>query len=125
MDTDSFMIQIKTDDFYQDMAKDVAKRFDTLNYEVERTLEINKNKNVFGVMKNELGGEIKKECFGFRPKKYSYLTGHDKEEKKGKGYKCNIKCRLKFTDYKNCLQIEWVVNCLQEQNFDVEESKRI
>ena len=31
-DTDSFIINIKTEDFYEDIAKDVEKRFDTLNY---------------------------------------------------------------------------------------------
>ena len=33
MDTDSFVINIKTNDFYKDIADDVEKRFDTLNYE--------------------------------------------------------------------------------------------
>ena len=35
MDTDSFIIQIKTKDFYKDTADDVEKRFDTSNYEVD------------------------------------------------------------------------------------------
>ena len=29
MDTDSFIINIKTEDFYKDIANDVEKRFDT------------------------------------------------------------------------------------------------
>ena len=33
-DTDSFIMYIKTDDFYKDIANDVEKRFDTSNYEV-------------------------------------------------------------------------------------------
>ena len=33
MDTDSFIIQIKTNDFYEDIANDVKKSFDTPNYE--------------------------------------------------------------------------------------------
>ena len=32
MDTDSFVIHIKTKDFYEDIANDVEKCFDTLNY---------------------------------------------------------------------------------------------
>ena len=47
IDTDSFIILIKTDDFYQDMTKVVEKRFDTSNYEVERPLKISKNKYLF------------------------------------------------------------------------------
>ena len=33
MDTDSFIIHIKTNDFYEDIANDVKKWFDTPNYE--------------------------------------------------------------------------------------------
>ena len=32
MDTDNFIIHIKTEDFYEDIADDVEKRSDTLNY---------------------------------------------------------------------------------------------
>ena len=38
MDTDSFIMNIKTNDFYQDIASDVENRFDTSNYEVNRPL---------------------------------------------------------------------------------------
>ena len=31
MDTDSFIMHIKTEDFYKDIADDVEKRFDTSN----------------------------------------------------------------------------------------------
>ena len=33
MDTDSFIISIKTEDFYEDIAYDVEKWFDTSNYD--------------------------------------------------------------------------------------------
>ena len=36
MDTDSFIMNIKIEDFYKDFANDVEKRFDTSNYEVNR-----------------------------------------------------------------------------------------
>ena len=35
MDTDSFIVYIKTDDIYKDIAEDVETRFDTSNYESE------------------------------------------------------------------------------------------
>ena len=44
MDTDSFIIYIKTEDFYEDIATDVEKRFDTSNYVVDRPLPTGKNK---------------------------------------------------------------------------------
>ena len=36
MDTDSFIMYIKVEDIYKDIAGDVKKRFDTSNYEVNR-----------------------------------------------------------------------------------------
>ena len=34
MDTDSFIVHVKTDDIYKDIAKDVKIRFDTSNFEI-------------------------------------------------------------------------------------------
>ena len=58
MDTDSFIINFKTEDVYEDIAHDVEKRLDTSNYEVNRPLPTKKNKNVIGLIKDELGGKI-------------------------------------------------------------------
>ena len=44
MDTDSFIMHIKTEDFYIDFSDDFKKRFDTSNYEVNRPLPTGKNK---------------------------------------------------------------------------------
>ena len=38
MDTDSFIVYIKTEDIYVDIAKNIKTRFDTSNYEIGRTL---------------------------------------------------------------------------------------
>ena len=72
MDTDSFIMNIKTEDFYEDIANDVEKRFDTSNYEVNRPLPTEKNKKVIGLMKDELGGKIMTEFAALRPKTYPY-----------------------------------------------------
>ena len=104
MDTDSFVMNIKTNDFYKDISNDVDNRFDTSNYEVKRPLPIGKNKKIIGLMKDELGGEIITEFIALRPKTYSYLTDNDKKDKKAKGTKmCVIKKMIKFDDYKKCL----------------------
>ena len=58
MDTDSFIMNIKTEDFYKDIPNDVENRFDTSNYEVNRPLPTGKNKKVIGLTKDELGGKI-------------------------------------------------------------------
>ena len=104
MDTDIFAMNIKTEDFYKDIANDVEKRFDTSNYEVDRPLPTGNNKKVIGLMKDELGGKIIMEFVTLRPKTYSYLTDDGKEDKKAKGTKkCVIKRMIKFNDYKKCL----------------------
>ena len=104
MDTDSFVMHSKTEDFYEDIANDVENRFDTSNYEVNRPLPTGKNKKVIGLMKRELGGKITTEFVALRPKTHSYLTDDCEEDKKAKGTKkCVTKRRLRFNDYKDCL----------------------
>ena len=101
---DSFIMSIKTNDFYKDISIDVDKRFDTSNYEINRPLPTGINKKVIGLMKDELGGKIITEIVTLRPKTYSYSTDDGKEDKKAKGTKtCIIKRMIKFNDYKNCL----------------------
>ena len=103
MDTDSFIIHTKTEDFYKDIADHIKKRYDTSNYEVDRPLPKGINKNVIGLMKYELGGKIMTDFFALRPKTYFYVTDDDQNVKKAKGTKHSvIKRILKFNDYKNC-----------------------
>ena len=84
MDTDSFVMNIKTNDFYKDIANDVECKLDNSNYEVNRPLPMGKNKKVICLMKDELGGKIIMEFVTLRPKTYSYLTDDSKEDKKPK-----------------------------------------
>ena len=99
MDTDSFVIRIKTDDFYEDIANDAKEWFDTSNYDNNRPLPIGKNKKVIGLFKDESGGKIMIEFVGIRAKKYAYLMDDDTEYKKAKGTKkCIIKRELIFKD---------------------------
>ena len=90
MDTDSFIMNIKTNDFYEHIANDVENRFDTSIYEVNRPLLMGKNEKVIGLMKDELGGKIITEFVTLRPKTYSYLTEDGKEDKKAKGTKKRV-----------------------------------
>ena len=43
IDTDSFIVHVKTDDFYKDIAEDIETRFDTFNFEIDRPLPKEKN----------------------------------------------------------------------------------
>ena len=58
MNTDTFIVYIKTVDIQKDFAKDVETRFDTSDYELNRPLPKGKTKNVIELMKDELGGKI-------------------------------------------------------------------
>ena len=62
MNTDSFIIYIKTEDFDEDIANDVEKWFGTSNYngDGERPFPRGKNKKAIGIFKDELGGKIMK-----------------------------------------------------------------
>ena len=107
---DKVKLNIKTNDFYKDISNDVENRFDTSNYEVNRPLPTGKNKQVIGLMKDELGGKIITEFVTLRPKTYSFLTDDGKEDKKAKGKKkCVIKKMIKFNDYKKCLLSDEVI----------------
>ena len=69
-DTGSFVIYIKTEDFYEDIANDVERWFATSNCDEngERSLPIGKNKKVIGLFKNESGGKIMKKIVRLRVK---------------------------------------------------------
>ena len=104
MDTDSLVYEIKTEDFYADIADDVRARFDTSGYCSNQPLPIGLNKKVTGLMKDELGGAIMTEFVALRPKLYSYKKLDGSEDKKCKGIKkCIVKKTLTFKDYKTCL----------------------
>ena len=70
-DTDSFIVNIITTDFFEDISNDVEKWFDMSNYnKKDKTpLPTGKNKKVPGLFKDELGGIIT-EFVALRPKAY-------------------------------------------------------
>ena len=68
MDTYSFIVYVKTERIYVDIAKDVETRSDTSNYKLDRPLTKEKNKKVIGLMKDELGGKIMTYITAFRLK---------------------------------------------------------
>ena len=106
MDTDSFIILMKTKDFYKDIANDVEKLFDKFNYDenYKRPLPILKNKKVIDLFKDELGGNIMKELVAIRAKTWSYLMDDDTEYEKANGTKkCVIKRRFMFENYTDSL----------------------
>ena len=101
-DTDSFIIHIITEDFYEDISDDVKTWFDTSNYDKndKRPLHTGMNKKVIGLFKDGLGGRIMKEFCVLRAKTYGYLMDDDSEKKKAKGTeKVVIKHLIRFENY--------------------------
>ena len=92
MDMDYMVYDIKTEDFYEDIANDAETRFDTSGYSKTdfRPLPIGLNKKVIGLMKDELGGKIMTEFVALRPKLYSYKTLDGSEDKKCKEIKKRV-----------------------------------
>ena len=123
IDRDGFIVYIKRDDIYKDIAEDVEARFDTSNYQLERSLPNRENKKVIGLMKDELGRKIMIEFVGLRVKTNSYLIDDDSEDKKAKGSKKYvIKIKIKFENYKNCLEateLENKINYLEKNKTDI------
>ena len=87
MDTDSFIVYIKTDDIYKNIAEDVETRFDTSISRLDRPFPKGKNKKLIGLMKDELGGKIMTKFVGLRGKTYSYLIDDGTEDKKARSTK--------------------------------------
>ena len=55
MDTERFIIYIKTDDICKDIGENVETRFDTSNYESDRPLPKRKKEKVLRLMKDDFG----------------------------------------------------------------------
>ena len=102
MGTGSFIVYIKIDDIYKNIAEDLETRFDTSNYELDRLLlSKGKNKKVFDLMKDELAGKIMK-------------NSSDWEQK------------IKFEDYKLFLeatQLANKINKLEKNKFNLDSLK--
>ena len=74
MDTDSFIVYMKTDDIYKDIAKDVETRSATSDCELEGLIPKGKNEEVIGLIKYELGGKIMAKFIGLRVKNLQLLN---------------------------------------------------
>ena len=114
-DTDSFIIHVKTEDFYKDIANDVNKWFDTSKYKKGDNipLPIGINEDLLGKFKDELKGRIMTELVALRAKTYAHLIdGYDDDDydknkiinKKAKGTK-----KITFKNYKDSLSKNEVV----------------
>ena len=106
-DTDSFLYEIQTEDFYKDISGDVKDRFDTSDYPEGHPSGIptGVDKKVLGMFKDEAAGKNITEFVGLRAKLYSYKMEEGKENKKCKGIKkAVVEKSISHKDYKTCLE---------------------
>ena len=99
----------------------IETRFHTSNYELDILLPKGK---VIRLMKDDLGGKIMTKFVGLRGNSYNYLIDDGSEDKKARGTrKCVIKRKLKFENYKNCLeatQLENKINHLEKSEINID-----
>ena len=103
-DTDSFMYEIQTEDFYKDISANVKYRFDTSDYPPDHPSGIPSgfNKKELGMLKDEVDGKVIDEFVGLRAKLYSYKM-FEGEEKCKRVKKSVIKKSIAHEDDKKCL----------------------
>jgi hypothetical protein len=101
-DTDSLIIKVDTDNFYNDMKLNLDK-FDTSNYKLDNIHNIPINTSILGKMKDEYPNECISCFYGTGAKAYCVITPSS-ITKKAKGVKkAAIDNQLSSIDYKNVI----------------------
>ncbi|XP_031633841.1 uncharacterized protein LOC116347406, partial [Contarinia nasturtii] len=106
-DTDSFIMDVETSDFYEDMRKN-SEKYDTSDYPLPNVFNLErKNKKIPGCFKDEMMGNIIYEFVGLRAKCYAINTLVKKlndSNKKAKGTKkIVVRNKIQFSDYVACV----------------------
>ena len=122
MDTDSFILQIDTEDFFDDIKNDIHNWFDTSKYlkQLNLPLEYGVNKKIIGKFKDEIFDGFIKEFIAIAPKVYGFTQykndGTINETKKDKGTnKCVVDKTLNFDHLKKCLLNNETIRCVQHR----------
>ncbi|KAF4530493.1 hypothetical protein B566_EDAN018469 [Ephemera danica] len=129
MDTDSYIIEVKTHDVYDDMIQH-REYYDTSNYDPGHKCFSVVNHKVLGKMKDETHGQPISHFVGLRAKMYSFKVG-TKEVKRAKGVKrVALKKKITFKDYTKCLRKHKAlltqfrcIRSMQHQLYTVEQRK--
>jgi len=101
-DTDSLLLDIKTQDLYEDMKGD-SEWYDCSNYQPSHPLYSVHNKKVLGKFKDECAGALVREFIGLRPKMYSIKVDNTQINKTKGVVKPVVKRDLKHELYKESL----------------------
>ena len=85
MNRDSFIVYIKVNDIYKDIAEDVETRFDISNYKLQRPFPKGKKRNWINERRTRWKNHDK--VLWIKSKTYSYLIDDSSEDKKAKTQK--------------------------------------
>jgi hypothetical protein len=128
-DTDSLIVEIVTEDIYNDMGK-MKEHYDFSDYPKDHELYDETNKKVIGKFKDELNGKIITEHVGLKPKQYAFKVENGEETKKSKGVKMNVVKALKVDDYKRCLfenktirRVQYMIRSKIHQIYTIKQNK--
>ena len=103
-DTDSFILEIQSEDLYEEIADNVKDRYDTRKYPKNSPLYYEGNAFKLGCLKDETNGKPIREFCGTCAKSYSYtIEGEETENKRCKGVKDSAIEELTIEDYLNCI----------------------
>lgn len=108
-DTDSLAYQIRTEDFYKDIAPHVQEKFDMSNHLADHPsgIPVGANKKIIGMFKDECRGKSMTDFVGLLPKLYAYKMDNGATTKRAKEVaKTTIKRNITFDDYKRCLDTQ-------------------
>lgn len=103
-DTDSYIYEIQTKDFYKDLKETFSEFMDFSDYPVNHFLHNSKYSKKLGYMKDELNGSIIDEFIGLKSKLYSIKISGNMEKNVAKGLqKAVLKKFVNHKHYRNAL----------------------
>lgn len=109
-DTDSFILEVKTENFYNDIKHNLDV-FDTSNYPEDNIYNIPRNISVVGKFKDEFGGQVIEGFFGTAAKSYCVKT-KEGVQKKAKGIcKSTIQKQINLSHYKEVVENNSKIYC--------------
>ena len=126
-DTDSLLYMIETEDLFEDIAEDIAEKFDTSDFAEDHPKVLDgtlkkMNKKVLGMMKDETGGRQIEDFVGLGAKCYSILEANS-GTKKCKGIKKDAIKRMQHKDWITCLNgkrpLMKQMTCFRSKNHEI------
>lgn len=114
-DTDSFIFEVKTDDFYKDLLDEgFVDKWDLSNYSVDHPIFASmsaeeaetltqKNRKKVGLFKDEMGGKAVSEAVALRAKMYSLLTAGGEQKNTAKGVVKPVRESTNHDKYRDCI----------------------